>query len=614
MNVEDAATVLAREPCVLFLGSGVSIPSPSSLPSAARIVGLFLTAFAEGIVAPPIVDALLQRWPLPEYLYGTVERFFGPSVYEVWTALDLWSAYDGSFSPNAGHVAAVHASATGSTPVLTPNFDRYLESAAELLGVPSAVSVATPGTGFVPRRAAVGEAAIWKLHGTVDDTTTIFSSVRSLTSPVSGLATALGEALPPDVRLVLAGYSGRDLDLFPLISSVTRAVDPIWVDLSFSDEHRSRFLSPRAIQVVGSFDDVGRAYGRLVGGPVADAVRIFDERASRLTGSADAARLSAEIGAHIGSVAGAFRDVQRRTLVIAELLINAGLLRDADDLLAPLTMSGDLESERRRLRAKALWELGRFRTSREIAVEGKAARNASASAKDTLSFAVAAADLRMSVPPRQLPGTVSPSRAGLVIASAGWGWILVKGYLRFRRPRSIPEPGRTPFVEGYLEHTIRLLLGLQFATARSDGAVAAGWRALLVPAWRSVYRASVRVGYAEGIGNAGRYLARLGAEEPGGIRTAHEFLGHRLGMAITFRDAAQRSLKESKIAEAKARFDQGHRLAVEQGDPVLLLTFIPLARALGIPFDVPDSLVESVEAPWARDHLAWRSSGSDPTR
>jgi len=608
MNVEEVATVLARERCIVFVGSGVSIPPPSSLPSAAWIVGLFLKRFGERVVPPSVVDALLARWPLPEYVYGTVERFFGPTVYEVWTALDLWRGYGDSFSANVGHIAAVHASAAQSVPLLTPNFDSYLENAAALVGVRSTVSVATPGQRFSPRPARTGDVSIWKLHGTVDDPTTIFSSVRTLTSPIGGLATALGEAAPPDIRLVFAGYSGRDLDLFPLVSRGTRAIEPIWVDLSFPDDHRSRFLSPQAIPVTGSFDDVGRAYARLIGGDVADAVRAVDRRVSRLTASADAAGLSAQIGAHIETIADRFRDVERRTLVIAELLINAGLLQDADRLLEPFTMSGMLESERRRLRAKALWELGRFRTSREVAVHGLAARHASASEKDVLSFAVAAADLRMRVPPRQLPGTASPARAGLVVTAAGWGWILVKGHRRLRRPGSIPEPARTPFVEGYLEHAIRILLGLQFAMTRAEGSVGAVGRALLVAAWRRVYRASIRVGYAEGIGNAGRYLARLGVSEPGGIRAAHEFLGHTLGMAIAFRDAAQRSLREGKLDEAKAQFDRGCALAVQQGDPVLLLTFLPTAQALGVPLDISEEMIETIEAPWADDHLAWRRS------
>jgi hypothetical protein len=605
MDVEGVAKVLANERCVLFLGSGVSIPAPSSLPSAAWIVRLFLEKLAEGLVESKVMDALVKRWPLPEFVYGTVERYFGPEVYEVWAALDLWRNHGSSFSANAGHVAAVHASSQHSTQVLTPNFDTYLESAAQLLGVETSVTVATPGKPFRLLGAEAGRVEIWKLHGTVQEPSTIFSSVRTLTSPIDGLAEAIDTALDPDVRLVLAGYSGRDLDLFPLLARRERVADPIWVDTSFPADHRSQFLSPAAIQVSGSFDDVGRAYARDVGGSVIAAVKGVDSRAAELKRSRHLVGLSNEIAAHIEAVAARFVNAEARSLILAELLVNAGLLAEAERLLIRSRGSDIFESERLRLRAKSLWELGRFQTSRAVAIEGVRRRCASKAEKDTLRFAIAAADLRIRVPPRHLTGTKATGRLALVARSAVWGWVLVKGFPRLRRLDSISEPARTSFVEGYLEHTIRILVGLQFALTRRDGTITGLAKSFLARGWRRAYRESIRVGYAEGIGNAGRYLARLDVDEPGGVRAAHQFLGHTLGVAIAFRDAATRALRDGKMDKARADFGAGIAIAEEQNDPVLLLTFLPLSEALGLPLVIPEKLIAAIEAPWAQEHLNW---------
>lgn len=612
MMAADAAQTMAGEPCVLFVGSGISTPSPSNLPSAYGAVSVFLRRVAQGIVPLGLMDELLdRRGVLPEYVYGLAERHFGPRVYDVWTALELWRTVPNTFAPNAGHISTVHAASKSRTPVLTPNFDTYLEEAAERLGIQPRVSVARPGQAFEPVVAGTGQVAIWKLHGTALEPGTVFSSVRTLTMPVRGLREQLRAAVPVSTRLILAGYSGRDLDLFPVLAGGRSRKRPIWVDLSFGSEHRARLLNPAADEVVAPFDEVAQLYAALCD----DRLRATVEGSERLAHSAghasSAATLEADIAARFDAVAAELTDEAGRRLVLAELLINGGLAGAAVGVLNNGTYVGPSKSEQVRLLAKAQWELGKFRTSETLAREGL--RGATqAGERNALRFAVTAARMRAAVPPAGLPGT-APAPHRLIVANAfSAGFNYLRAAPRAMCPSRTPEPTRTPLVEGWIEHGIRLLLALQVFISGPEGSVPRPFDRLFILLWTLLRRQALRAGYAEGIGNSGRYLARLHIHDPDGIRAAHEFLGHFLGVGIAHRDAAAQAIRQGDLELARREFYRGLDVARMQGDPVLMLTFVPLAEKLGATLTLDKKLIAGIEADWAVDYVAWLDTQDEP--
>lgn len=609
MDVQRAASTLLEDACVLFLGSGVSIPAPSSQPSAARVVSGFIREFASGLLADADTDRLLNRWPLPEYFYGVCERYFGDGVYDVWSSLTFWPDH-GSLSANAGHLAAVHACVRTGQPILTPNFDNLLESAAAALGVPVIRSVASPEEPFAAPAPKAGELHLWKLHGTVERPRSLFSSVRTLTSPVVGLADALESVTRSRARLILAGYSGRDLDLFPTLSASGMEKSPVWIDLGFTPEHRSRFMNSKPTRVLGSFNDVAFAYAQLVGGELLDRVMDAQRRASEGDYAADREALVQRVDKHTRTVAWRFADPHRRRLVLADVLINAGMARRADALLAASPFPAPLRVEGARLSAKAQWEQGRYIDSR---------RTASVAREDTageetavLDFAISVAELREVIPPRGF-ATVKPvRRVMLAIRALRETRLLIRHRHTYRHARALQEPLRTPFVEGFLEHGIRILLTWQLVATRPGKGVPTPVTRALRRLWLRLFYACRNAGYAEGIGNCARYLARIGGSVPG-VRGVHEFLGHTLGVAIAMRDAAERVATSDRSAAIR-QLEELVAFSEQIDDPTFRLTLVRLGRELAVPIPVDSLRIAQIQARWSSDIRLFVAQQAEPTR
>lgn len=608
MLADETALALAQEPSIMFVGSGISTASPSNLPSAYSASSTFLRRLSLGLLEHHIVDELLERrWVLPEFIYGLAERHFGPQVYSVWGSLEDWRSMQGTFSATASHLTIVDVAARWGTPILTPNFDTFLEDAAERLEHRARVAVAVPGQPFRPEPPAAGEVAIWKLHGTATDPTTVFSSVRALTRPTTGVREHLLRAGGDDARLVLAGYSGRDLDLFPLLSARSWRRIPIWVDINFGPDHRSRYLAPPARQVVATFDFVARQYTNHASARLRAAVQAADQRAAASGHNAAARALASRIERSFEAVADGLTNEVGRRLLFAELLINAGMSQEAMAVLEGIRSEDAQDTERARLQAKALWELGRFRSSREVAI-ARLRAGAAGPEKDVMRFAVTASEIREAVPPRGLPVALPVARRLLIRATIRALMTYLFSHRRAQRHVSIDEPTRTPFVEGRIEHGIRLLALTHVLIAGNRGVPRKLAARLLAPCWRAMHRSSTEAGYAEGIGNCARYLARLGLDDPDGVHAAHEFLGHSLGVAISHRDIAQRALMDGDEERAREAFARGREIAEAQQDPVLLLTFEPLALKLGERWSADSSAIANIEADWAAAFLRWRRS------
>lgn len=589
---------------------------PSALPSAQAIVEVFLRRIVKGIAGDDLVARITARRPLPEYVYGTCERYFDNQVYRVWSGLELWRDF-AHLGPNAGHRFVIASAAHAGTPVLTPNFDSMLEAAAIEIGLEPIVSLAIPGERFSPVRAGPGQVAIWKLHGTASDPSTVFSSVRALTSPTRGLVPAIRTALTQDsLRLVLAGYSGRDLDLFPVIADLDLKRAPMWLDLAFDHTHRSRYLRTTPERVRGSFNDVALM---MLSGKSTSNDGVLHAGSSSVSPDfgADCAKLARGIERHVESVADALNLRDCRRLVLGEISINSGLASDALDLLAEPAASGILESERARLKAKALWELGRFYSSKSTVVTRltEVPRKRWAE-RATLRFAVAVADARLAIPGVSIASGWRLTVARILPLAAKWWWPPV-GYLPALLPArvsTVPEPIRTPLIEAYLEHLVRMLAVVQrLVLSDPIGRRLAGLVALILgPAWNALSRLCARFEYTEGIGNCARYEKRLLRRRSisNGAVNVHEFLGHHLGMAIALRDQARTVAAGGGIAEASRLFGEALEMARQQGDPVLFCSVVESARSVGMDLEVGEtSIMNQLEAPWVDAAKNWLANG-----
>lgn len=610
MMLDEVARILADERCVVFAGSGVSTSPPSSLISAHRAASVFLRRAAVGVAEAAEVDELLERrGVLPEFIYGLAERHFGQHVYDVWKSLEFWKEYPGVFSANASHLAMIHIAARSHTPILTPNFDSFFESAARRLNLIPQVAVATPGEPFQPAPILPGSVAIWKLHGNAAQPETIFSSVRTLTRPIPNLHEKLREAVPKSARLVFAGYSGRDMDLFPVLAEIARVCPTVWVDVRFGATHRARVLNPAAIEVVAPFDAVARKYASFADDDrLAVAIRNTDAISRSTLHNQELPKLEWRVERVFKNTVDTLRDEAGRRLLFGELFINAGMSRSAVSVLESGLSKGGASSaqnsERARLLAKAYWELGEFKSSEAVA-KSRLRRGVSPAEKDALRFAVTAAKVRALMPPSGLPGTAPPPRRRLLLPIISAVSSFLCAAFRATHAGRVPEPTRTPLVEGWVEHGIRIMAAFQLSLCGPNERVSRLTRRGLVRVWNALRRSAQHIGYAEGVGNSGRYLARLVEDVGDGSRTAHEFLGHFLGVAIAHRDAAGRALLTGDLALARKEFDRGVEIARLQDDPVLLLSFVPLAEDLGVSFDVDEALVARIEADWARAYLKW---------
>jgi hypothetical protein len=120
--------------------------------------------------------------------------------------------------------------------------------------------------------------------------------------------------------------------------------------------------------------------------------------------------------------------------------------------------------------------------------------------------------------------------------------------------------------------------------------------------WKGLFQECERVGYAEGLGNIARYMERLGVSNYGHLMGVHEFLGHRLGIAIALRDAAQRSFAAGDMRGAIAEFRTGWDIARAQSDPTLALTFVRLGSEIGTPVMIDPGQLAEMQAPWASQY------------
>lgn len=219
-TVPQAATrfldLVRQGKVVFFIGSGVSLSHPACLPSAKRLLSLGLSLYLPDDAVDQRTVVSEKMWP--EVYYQELMAFIGEGALLPFHALAHPAA-----SPTFAHYLIVCASARGGVPIITTNFDCLLEEAARsLLGIePRVIGPAGPYSG-------IGHSfSIWKVHGSVGSD--ILATMPRITQPNVNLLREL-HLLLMDRHICFVGYSGSDIDLFPMIKEFVGIKKPIWID------------------------------------------------------------------------------------------------------------------------------------------------------------------------------------------------------------------------------------------------------------------------------------------------------------------------------------------------------------------------------------------------
>jgi hypothetical protein len=212
--------LLEQRQVIFFVGSGVSW---GCLPTASELLKLGASVYLPADQQENI--SRISRIQ-PEIFYQELSYFIGEKAISSFDVLDSPTT-----RPLLAHYLIVWLASKASLPVITTNFDRLLEKAAENLHL--SPNIVGPEGPFSINK----QFEIWKVHGTVGQK--LFALMPQITQPNFKLLAAL-ESLYQENHVCFVGYSGRDVDLFPLIKSFKNLRQPFWIDPCPAKDVRKR--------------------------------------------------------------------------------------------------------------------------------------------------------------------------------------------------------------------------------------------------------------------------------------------------------------------------------------------------------------------------------------
>ena len=208
----------------LFVGAGISLPPPSSLP----LFGALREAIASGL---GVHSSRFLNLIAPEFLLSSLYRN-GISVSEI--LLATLSVGE----PNALHFSLAEA-ATAGVDVWTTNADELIEAAAVQRGYDLQKSYGK-GAGR-----PADSVHLFKLHGTLNDIDSLAFRTEDVLTPISAeLAAKLRQSFR-DRDVMICGYAGADPDVMPaLLSAFDDAASVEWFEIHPSVVHlKARYRS-----------------------------------------------------------------------------------------------------------------------------------------------------------------------------------------------------------------------------------------------------------------------------------------------------------------------------------------------------------------------------------
>ena len=235
--------LLARPtPFSILVGAGISCEPPTALPDFSHIKDVYIGAldldrFSHLTVITSISQCLSRTEFRPESFF----QLLGDSCGDVFTT-HLRSLLDAP--PNSIHRALARIILANKASVITTNFDTCIERAAHS----SALRVLTEPNR--PNNARAG-CFLFKIHGSVDDTSTILLSDAQLgfRRRLDARRGRILHDLLKQIPLIVMGYRGADEDIFvelDILRAEGNLQDILWIchnerDLSFLEEKWHRF-------------------------------------------------------------------------------------------------------------------------------------------------------------------------------------------------------------------------------------------------------------------------------------------------------------------------------------------------------------------------------------
>ena len=226
---------------LIIVGAGISLDAPTLAPSPFRVIKaalspmLSIPAIHESVSKDERISKILE-WPLkqmlPESFYAAIESSFDSTLHqEVWSPLSRTGLLDKTFNVNH-EIIALLAQRFQAT-VITPNYDSFLEAALEGWEIPYRVvhnyEIARQDNFSQP-----GVVRVVKIHGDATKPETIVTRAPDLLR----LFQALSPLNNRFSAALVAGYSGRDLDIYPWLASKSGVQNIAWIDPYMNDDHR----------------------------------------------------------------------------------------------------------------------------------------------------------------------------------------------------------------------------------------------------------------------------------------------------------------------------------------------------------------------------------------
>jgi hypothetical protein len=635
---EALAWLLDDRPCVPFAGAAISLADPACAPGVSTVIDASIGTLRDGAGlneadllpqanggAMPSAGAgtSFQARLLPESCYGAIASVTGNADHlRLWQAY-AWHAEDNSDKaprPNLGHHLLVWLAHHHGTPVITTNFDCFLEDAARAQDLEPVVSCPERAGPFRPLAAGNGQIPIWKLHGSADKVDSLRSQAADLVRSSYPPLASLFDQLP---RVFIVGYSGRDFDIFPLIADRLQGADMLWVDTAWEDPYTGR--SHRAMSLRGcrrltaKADDVARqfwienianpacaravpAVQRCMALPegISDQIRAkFREKVSNSARTEIDAALSGDTVQARVALAATVNTVADFSLTAR--ILTADVIEDDESGLGRMILHLALSSMDRHADALTCAKEARRDAVRQrrILGWGRAELAVTYSQMQRFGSTFYQPELRRYQPPKhRVAGVGIRMIADACILSPIFASAVLLLRLRAEGPRHYAA---LEFASDYIEHLIRMAA---VGTAAIEKFTGQRGRLLSNLIWIPIGRLAVHVGYMRGYLNVVKYRSRRNSgeaasnDEAGRAETqaviSAAIVGDFVAEAIAYRDAAHILLKKSKNVQRPVECDQlrkesarllteSARLGEQCGSPSLVLKSLLLAHEYGLP-------------------------------
>jgi len=241
MSIRKLRKAIEKKSVFFFAGSGISFAS--GLPSAYDVIENTASVFLPNYWKPNEPEQDIKGIQ-PEVFYGALLKVYNGNTacLNAWKALHKKTQEENGFlpKPNLVHLFISAYSYYAKKPIFTTNFDIMFEEACQVLKLPYKVFFhdnEPPITG-------VDSVLICKLHGSIQDGTGKYTptNLKTTMEEISvwnkRWTDFIIEKYLSSGEICFVGYSGRDIDFFPILSQSIRNYShekAFWLD-EFNDK------------------------------------------------------------------------------------------------------------------------------------------------------------------------------------------------------------------------------------------------------------------------------------------------------------------------------------------------------------------------------------------